>query len=81
MTTKTRKRSETDLWHPTPIRFVSFVLSWLQSRFCGAPALLGRSLEVRPETGGLGHATRSQREEDEVLSTFHLADETWHEKQ
>jgi hypothetical protein len=38
-------------------------------------------LEVRPETGGLGHATRSQREEDEVLSTFHLADETWHEKQ
>ena len=38
-------------------------------------------LEVRPETGGLGHATPSKRGAAEALSPFHLADETWHEKQ
>jgi len=39
------------------------------------------NLEVRPETGGLGHATPSKRGAAEALSPFHLADETWHEKQ
>ena len=41
----------------------------------------GMDLEVRPETGGLGHATPSKRGAAEALSPFHLADETWHEKQ
>jgi hypothetical protein len=30
---KTRKRNETDLWQPAPVRFVSFVLSWLNVGF------------------------------------------------
>ena len=33
--TKTRRRSETDQRFPAPIRFVCFVLSWLQCRFWG----------------------------------------------
>jgi hypothetical protein len=33
LATKTRKRSETDLCRSAPVRFVSFVLSWLQFRF------------------------------------------------
>ena len=35
MATKSRKRSETESWYSEPVRFVSFVLSWLQFRFWG----------------------------------------------